>query len=129
VAHPAVPHARRSTPHKGTLLYVIGEAASSFYRKRLLEESGYSVVCIKNGDLAAKLLQSHPISLVLVDLAAKPTVNQIGLSVRKVRPNASIVILSSQDLMMDCTYPWADAFVNTVDQLKLLATVNLLLAA
>jgi CheY-like chemotaxis protein len=94
--------------------------------KALLEAFGYSVLTAVSGGKGLELASAHPVDVVIVDYCMPEMDGQeVAIAMRRLRPEAPIIMLSASPDVPEQTLKLVDAFI-TKDRLAthLLAAIT-----
>jgi CheY-like chemotaxis protein len=81
-------------------------------RRLILETAGYNVITASSGRIGLRLLEQHPVDLVVLDYRM-PEMNgeAVACEIRRTHPHVPIVMLSGQIDVPKCASSAVDAFV------------------
>jgi CheY-like chemotaxis protein len=87
-------------------------------RKMLLEADGYNVLTATNGSEALQVFLSHPVDLVLLDYHM-PVMNGdvAAASMKAVKPDIPIAILSADEVATPSVVKIVDAFISKTESI------------
>jgi CheY-like chemotaxis protein len=95
-----MPHAAkvsRQSRHKRLVLCIDDHRQGLHARRLILQSAGYDVITASSGRIGLRLLQRHPVKLVILDYSM-PEMNgeAVAREIRRTHPQVPIVMLSGQ---------------------------------
>ena len=98
--------------HKKLILCIDDYKQGLHARKLILEAAGYSVITASSGRIGLRLLQRHPVHLVILDYGM-PQMNgkAVAREIRRKHPHVPILMLSGQIDLPKRASSAVDAFV------------------
>lgn len=87
----------RQSSRKKLVLCIDGDKKALHARRLILEAAGYDVVTASSGSIGLRLLQRHPVDLVVLDYRMPEMDGEaVARQIRRTHPHVPIVMLSGQ---------------------------------
>jgi two-component system cell cycle sensor histidine kinase/response regulator CckA len=100
------------TPQSALLLCIDDNEEVLECEKLFLESFGYTVLTAKSGGKGLELASMHSVDVVIVDyLMPKMNGQEVAIEMRRLRPQASIILLTAAVDVPEQTLNLVDAFI------------------